>query len=227
MPVSVSSSLSHSHSIAVNTSLTTADTTTTNDQSLDASLVVVRTDDLPPSDSDQFLQIAAESTAVGDDTLAIVDILAQVDVTSPLGAVITADIDMTAAASSADGGLVFVSNVADISTGPANFLSLFTINTQQTVSNGSTTTAVSDTSVGLFAVVGGAGGGGTSASDTLTQHGGTGSGTGLADLDGNVGILQVTALALGEDTLVDVDGNVLTVEDQFSNVAALVTIAAG
>jgi hypothetical protein len=254
MSISVSSSISHHISIDVATSSTTTDDAMTTVTTQDASLVLQSTTDPSlPDDDPAFLVIGTEATAVGEVTLATTGIDAQLTA-SDWGSIITAEIDLLAAAASGDGNLTFTSTSANLAIGHASIVFVLTLDTTQAISDGTNSLSVSTSEIDLFA----AQGVGTApdaaeestepaADDTEQADGDTdplapisstdgatdyscGDDSDAApaiDLDGNVAIADIFAHAFGSDTLVEIAADVLAIEDQLSIVLTEVILVAG
>lgn len=229
MPVTINSSLTHSVSIAMSSTLSSGGETSASAVSLDASLAVGGTD--APTGDDGVVVITAETTALGEDTLALTDIDALLTVTD-WGSLVSVDMSLVAEASAGAGGALYTATGATVATGGASMKFAFALDTTETTmsSAGSTSTSTSDMS--LFAV-GGIASGGQPAGAAATAGAVGSAGAPLpepADIDGlggNVAIAEITADAIGVDSFVDIAVDVLTIEDQLSLIAAQLTLAVG
>ncbi len=236
MTISRNSSLSTHVSIDVSTSQGANTEVASATTSLDVGLTIERTNEPPPVIGEAaYLLISTDATAVGQDTLALTDIEALI-AAGDWGSIIAADILLIAAATATNGDIAYSETSAAIETGYASFLCIYTMEMTQTARDGLSSIAVSTTGIGVLAVEGG----GASVGETVSTNAVSSSDDGIGSelfgqsscdtnggLEGNLAIAEIYARAVACDTLIEIDLNVLTLEDQLSIVASQIILVAG
>ena len=248
MSINTSTSWSHSISLDMSTSAATEDQWAAGTTSLDVGLAVSSSTELPPNTGDEAaLALATDATAVGEETLALTEVEALV-AAGDYGSIITADVLVLGAAIATDGDIAYTDTNVSLETGYANFICLLAMDLTDTATNGMISTSLSTSELNLLSVTGLAAP--PSPADTLldtaplsneildtgpitSTDGPLGWGDNLAEnstnfkLQGNLAIAEVSADAIGFDSLIDISADVLTIEDQMSMIFTQVLIAAG
>jgi hypothetical protein len=227
MPLSITTSSSIGTSAALAT--TADDAQTLDSYSSQQTLLNASTTGSSSDDGSLALMLGGEATAVGEDTLAVGSVLATVDGTG-IVAVASGGVDFSAAAVSTDGGAAFATADSYGAASGADFLVVIGSTTEilhqatdesLSLATSQTTIFGLDTDPGSSAPLAEA----TPRDPALS----TDPSQSLADsslaIEGNVAILDVVADVLGPNTVLEVDGSVLAVEDTLSTVnAALIAV---
>ena len=234
MAVTISSSLSTNISIDLSTSETIEDQTASATTSVDVGLTLEKTSEPPPvTDETAFLLIQTEATAVGEDTLALTDIDALV-ASGDCGSIVATDILLIAAATATAGELSYSDTSAAVETGYSSFMLIYSMETTQTASDGVSSISVSTSEINVLAVDGGAsptagttttGSTSSSSEDSEAAVVTTGYDTD-SGLEGNIAIGEIYAEAIGNDSLVDIAMDVLSIEDQLSMISTQIILVA-
>jgi hypothetical protein len=236
-------SMTTSSSVDVSTTLATttdSDTTTLNSYATEQTLLNSSVSD-PTSDSSGLaLVLGGEATAIGEDTLAVGSMSADLDATGSL-ATVEGNASFIAVAETTGDETAFVTADSFGGLSGADLLFVLTSNTQivDQGPDGSLAIATSDITLYGLDFDSTAGGGGSTESDPMldplaeSELPATMDSTtddedlyDLAlDIEGNVAVLEVTAEVSGQDTLLEVGASVLTVEDTLSTVTGEIIAA--
>lgn len=222
-------SMTTSHSIGTSATLaTTTDGTQTLDSySSQQTLVDASTTGSSSDDGPLALVLGGEATAVGEDTLADGSLLATVDGSGMLG-VVSGSADFEAAAASTDGEAAFATADSYGAASGADFLVVIGSNTEilhqepdesLALATSQTTIFGLDTDPDSSVSLAESTPSDPALSTTMDEADPSQSDSSLA-IEGNVATLDVAADVFGADTVLEVEGSLLTVEDTLSTVNA-------
>jgi hypothetical protein len=233
-------SVTTSSSVAVSTTLAT--TTDGDIQTLDSyATEQALLDASAPDTSGLAMVLGGEATAIGVDTLAAADMTVELDGTGPVA---TAEGTATFVAVAASPGDETAFATADSFGGlsGADFQVVLTSNTQIVDQSPDESIAIATSSTALYGLdFDSTTASGSSGSDPMLDPTAEDELSGISDptsndqddldlgleIEGNVATLDVTADASGEDTLLEVVGSVLTIEDTLSTVTGEIIAAVG
>lgn len=247
MAIQTTNSWSHSFSLDLGTSEIIEGYWETENTSLDVVLAVQSSpEETQSADDDAVLAILTETIAVGDDTLALCDIDAMV-ASGNNGSIVTADVALLSAATAGDGATAYTNADASLSADFSDFMFLYSMDLMQTTSNPHLATSLSAVEMNLLTVNGTGGSlpfepsladASIMANESLDLDGIVASGTSLGHhsslphsstdfiLHGELAIAEITAHAIGFDSLIDIYADAFSIENHFSMVVTEVLIAA-
>jgi hypothetical protein len=188
----------------------------------------------PDSSDGLAATLGGEAIATGDDTLATGSISA---VMADNGDIATLDsmVTMGAASEAADGDTAFAAADSFTDVVGAEMTFSYTRDSSQLSATGSTATAISTTTTMAYDIQVSSSGIYAPSDDNCLEGAAddqpepgvslTDADDGSVDLDGNVAFIDLSALAIGDDSLVMVDAFALTIEDELSISAAFVELA--
>jgi hypothetical protein len=240
----MSYSSSYSSSISSSTSTTTTTNTSTGDETSSSSLTADMTVQSASSDGSDGLSAAlgGEAVALGEDTLTVGSVSAEME---DGGAVTTLDGTATMAAASEDPdgeAQALTDTFAEVSDS-AEFVFVANVETSSNEQNkeGSTATSTSTTQVTAYNLESSGDEDGDvdavdpvaddkpTATDASESTNEVSSSSPEADwnIDGNIAIAEFDAIAIGDDSFVNVDAFALAIEDELSASAVAVELGTG
>jgi hypothetical protein len=221
-------SVTTSSSVATTTTLatTSGDESTLDSYSTQQTLLDSSTTDAASDDDALALVLGGEATAIGDGTLALGSIEALIDETGA-ATIVDASVDFGAVGTSADDtAFATATTYGDVS--GSDYTVVIGRNTEVVHQDPDQSVGIATSETSVHAVeLGGDGQSSSGDAPVSTSESGPLDDVDISDflfdssidLDGNLAEIDVSATALGSDTLLDVEVSVLTVEDTLSTLS--------